>query len=86
MEGLQEHFVETLRQCIDNGMKLPFIVCAISPNGSVLAARYNEGRGPDTLATHFEDHGFTTPVNIVVVDHEGEAMRYVIQGGDINLQ
>ena len=39
MEELQEHFVEVLRQCIDDGMKLPFIVCAISPNGSALVMR-----------------------------------------------
>jgi hypothetical protein len=52
----------------------------------VLATRYNEGRGPDTLATHFEGHGFATPINIVVVDHEGEAMRYVIRGSEVVLQ
>jgi hypothetical protein len=86
MEELQEHFVEVLRQCIDNGMKLPFIVCAISPNGSVLVTRINEGLGPDTLAQHFEDQGFKTPVNIMVVDYDGEAARVVITGGEISYQ
>jgi hypothetical protein len=86
MEELQEHFVEILRQCIDNGMKLPFILCAISPNGSVLVTRINEGRGPDTLAQHFEDPGFKTPVNMVVVDHDGEAARVVIRAGEISYQ
>jgi hypothetical protein len=79
MEELQEHLVNVLRQCIDNGMKLPFIVCVASPNGSVLATRINDGRGPDTLVQHFEDHGFKTPINIMVLDQDGEAIRVVIK-------
>jgi len=86
MEELQEHFVEVLRQCIDNGMKLPFVVSAISPNGSALVMRINDGRGPDTLAQHFEDDAFKTPVNIMVVDHDGEAARVVITGDEISYQ
>ena len=86
MEELQEHFVKALRHCVDNGMKLPFIVCAISPNGSVLVTRVNDGREPDTLAQHLEDDAFKMPVNIVVVDHYGEAVRVVIKGGEISYQ
>ncbi|UPK39733.1 hypothetical protein IVB18_22420 [Bradyrhizobium sp. 186] len=86
MEELQEHFVEVLRQCIDDGMKLPFILCAMSPNGSVLVTRINEGRGPDTLAQHVEDNAFKTPINVVVVDHDGEAARVVIRPGEISYQ
>lgn len=86
MEELREHLVEALEHCIDIGMKLPFIVCAVSPNGSVLAIRYNEGRGPDPLAQHFENEAFTTPVNIMVVDRDGKAARAVIEGGNVNYQ
>lgn len=86
MEELQELLVEALRQCVDNGMKLPLIVCAVSSNGSVLATRINEGREPDTLAQHFEDRAFKTPVNIMVVDHYGEAARVVIRSGTVSLQ
>ena len=85
-EELQEQFVEALNHCIDAGMKLPFIVCAVSPNGSVLVTRINEGRGPDPLAQHFEDHAFKTPVNIMVVDHNGEAARIVIPGVETSYQ
>jgi len=84
MEELQEHFVEMLEQCIENGMKLPFIVCSVSRNGSVLATRINEGRGPDTLAQHYEEHGFQTPINIIVVDHYGQAALAEIEGGKIS--
>jgi hypothetical protein len=86
MEELQEHFVEALSHCIDIGMKLPFIVCAISPNGSVLVTRINEGRGPDTLAQHFENGAFRAPINIMVVDHDGEAARVVLNAGEITYQ
>lgn len=86
MEELQEHLAEALSRCINNGMKLPFIVCAISPNGSALVTRVNEGREPDTLAQHFENDAFTPPVNIVVVDHKGEAARVVIKGRGISYQ
>jgi hypothetical protein len=34
MDELQDHFVEALSQCIDNGMKWPFIVCVVRANGS----------------------------------------------------
>jgi hypothetical protein len=87
VEELQEYFVEVLTQCTDNGMALPFIVCAISTNGSVLVVRINGGHGPDTtLAQHFEDDVFKMPMNIVVVDRLGEAVRVVIEGGKINYQ
>jgi uncharacterized protein (DUF302 family) len=86
MEELQEHILEALRHCIEIGMKLPFVVCAVGTNGSVLVTRINEGREPDTLAQHSEDHGFTTPVNIMVVDQDGEAARVVIKGGGITYQ
>ena len=62
MEGLHEHFVEMIRQCIEYGMKLPLIVCAVSPNGNVLVTRFNEGYGPETLAEHVEDCAFKMPV------------------------
>jgi len=47
-----------------------------------LATRINEGRGADTLAQHVEDHSFMTPINIMVVDHDGEASRVVIRGSE----
>jgi hypothetical protein len=52
----------------------------------VLVARFNEGLGPDTLAQHFEDHVFKTPINIVVVDCHGAAVRVVIKTGEISYQ
>jgi hypothetical protein len=83
LEELQEHFVEMLRKCVDNGMKLPFVVCAVGSNGSTLVTRINDGRDPDTLAQHFEDQGFRMPVNVMVVDHHGEAAQVGIKSSGI---
>jgi hypothetical protein len=52
----------------------------------MLSMRYNKGREPDTLAQLVEDDVFTTPVNIMVVDRNGEAARVVIEGGKISYQ
>ena len=83
---LQEQLTEALRQLVENGMKLPFIVSAISANGSVLVIRVNDGREPDTLAHNFQNDAFKTPINLMVVDRDGEAARVVINGGMISYQ
>jgi hypothetical protein len=84
MEELQEQLAEVLRQCIDNGLNLPFVVCSVGVNSSVLVIRVNDGRGPDTLAEHFENDSFAMPINIMVVDRDGGVARVVIDGGVIN--
>jgi hypothetical protein len=33
------HLAEILRICRERGMKLPFIICAASPNGTVFCKR-----------------------------------------------
>lgn len=85
-EQLHELLVKALTQCQENGMQLPFVVCTVGTNGSVLVTRVNDGRKPDTLAEHFVDQAFTTPVNVMVVDRSGEAARIVIQGGGTSYQ
>ena len=78
---MEEYFQKALSHCIDIGMKQPCILCA-SPNGSVLAMRFNEGHDPDPLTEPFENDTFTTPLNLMVVDRDGKAMRVVIKGRD----
>ena len=47
-----KHFAEILQICRERGMKLPFIICAASPNGSVFCMRFNgPGGEPDVLAS-----------------------------------
>jgi hypothetical protein len=84
MEELQEDIAEILSHCIDKGMKLPLILCSIGINGSVLVVRVNDGREPDTLAEYLENDAFNLPINIMVIDRDGEAARVVINGGVIS--
>ena len=54
------------------------------PNGSVLAMRLNQGHDPDSLTEPFENDTFTAPLNLMVVDRDGKAMRVVINRGEIS--
>ena len=38
-EGLLEWAAKIMERCNQQGMRLPYILCFISPNGSILAAR-----------------------------------------------
>ncbi|MCG2632200.1 hypothetical protein L6654_36900 [Bradyrhizobium sp. WYCCWR 13023] len=82
--AILEHFVAELTQRVDETMKFPLVVCAIASNGSVLATRINEGGGPETLTQHLEDHGFKTPINIMIVGHDGGATRLVLTVSDVS--
>lgn len=74
-----KHFAEILRICQERGMKLPFIICAASSNGTVLCMRFNgPGGEPDVLARHDEPGGFKSPINWMVLDQNGEAVRVTI--------
>jgi hypothetical protein len=67
-----------LRQCVELGMKLPFIVASISPNGSCLVVRM-DGESPKTLAEHYEPGGFRLPMTIVVIKQDNQAVRISIE-------
>ncbi len=59
-------------------MVLPFVICAASPNGSVLAIRA-DGRGnSEILAKHFEPKGVQLPMTIMVLDQQNSAVRVTI--------
>ena len=81
---MEEYFQKALSHCINIGMKQPCILCAVSPNGSVLAMRFNEGHDPDPLTEPLENVTFTAPLNLMAVDRDGKAMRVVINRGEIS--
>lgn len=79
MEQLSKIFTSALRACTERGMKLPFVLCAASRNGSILAMRViGDGQSPDVLAEHYEGAGFALPVSIMIIDQAGDAIRVVI--------
>ena len=79
MDDLAMQIAEVLQECISKGMRLPFIMCAASPNGSVLVTRFRfPGTEPDILAEHFETGGFRAPITIMILDQSGEARRITV--------
>jgi hypothetical protein len=76
MEELTEILAEVFERCISDGMHLPFVVCAVAPNGSLLAMRmHGDGMKRDMLAEHFEDSVFKLPMTVMVIDRGNEAVR-----------
>ena len=48
MEDFSKILAETFEQCLATGMRLPFVICGVSPNGSVMALRMQgPGREPE---------------------------------------
>ena len=66
-----------IRECRKGGMVMPFIVCAVSPNGSVVVTRVGSGDA-EPLAEHYEAHGFSVPMTIMIVDQENTAAKATI--------
>ena len=80
-EMVHDVLTTILDHCIaEHGMQLPLIVCCVSPNGSVLVTRVNEGAEPDVLAEHYEGSTFKEPVNVMVVSQNNKAVRVVVEG------
>jgi hypothetical protein len=71
---------ETLvAQCLKRGMKPPLVVCAVSPNGSLMATRVTPDGEPNMLAEHFEPEGVAEPFTIMVLDQDNEAACFIIE-------
>jgi len=78
-KDITEAMREALETCVERGMKLPFILCSTSPNGSVICMRVRGGGiEPEELCEHFEPEGFRMPVTLMVLDQNGEAVRITI--------
>ncbi len=77
-KGDVTNFIGTvIRECRDDGMIMPFIICAVSPNGSVAVSRVGSG-DVETLAEYYEGRGFSVPMTIVVVDQENTTAKATI--------
>lgn len=78
MDDLTTLITEVLEECEHRGMREPFILCSISPNGSATCMRCSSEKGGEILAEHFEADGFALPMTIVVVDQDNEAVRITL--------
>ena len=78
-EDFSKILAETFEQCLATGMRLPFVICGVSPNGSVMALRMQgPGREPEVLAEYAEDEGFRLPMTVMVLDKDNTAVRITI--------
>jgi len=78
VEDISPEIGEILNECLANGMRPPFIICAASPNGSALILRFTEEE-PDVLAEHYEADGFTLPMTIMVLDQNNASARIALE-------
>ncbi|MCZ6861828.1 MAG: hypothetical protein O7I42_16390 [Alphaproteobacteria bacterium] len=82
MNDLSEVLGDALQQCLDHGMQLPFIMAAVSLNGCAVTVRFEQGNDEEVEATFLAEHtevsGGVMPINIMVTDHIGEAVRIKI--------
>ena len=75
---LSVYFEDVFKQCEEGGMIVPFVACAISPDGSVIALRMNGKSDAQVLAAHTDGAGFRLPMTIVVVDRKNEAAKITV--------
>jgi hypothetical protein len=73
-----------LQGCLDQGFEPPLYVCAISVNGNAVVTRYAYhplGAGMETtfLAEHTPEPDFILPINMMITDTRGEAVRVLLQ-------
>jgi hypothetical protein len=75
---LRDALTELLQWCGDDGMTFPVIMCAVSPNGSILVNRIDGTGASEVLAQHFEGGGFAVPMTIMVLDQNNVAVKATI--------
>jgi hypothetical protein len=83
MDPLTNMITEALKRLLEDGWEPPFFFTSISANGSFLCGRYDDdGQGgleATTVAEHFEDDAFILPINMMMTNDQGEAVRLSIQ-------
>lgn len=76
-QNLSDQVSDALQTCVDRGMAIPFTVVAVGANGSLFALKF-DGKDGHPIAEHYVNDTFRAPVNIIVVDANGAALRIVI--------
>ena len=83
-EVAAEVLSDIMEECARRGMAPPFIITAVSRNGSILSIRATyDGSDPDTLAEHYEPEGFRLPINIMVLDRNDQGLWASLEGRQI---
>ena len=86
MDPIQKMIVDALKKLGEDRWETPIFFVAVAANGSMVYGRYDatdEGRLEATmLAEHIEDEGLMVPINMMMSNAEGEAVRLSIQKSD----
>jgi hypothetical protein len=70
--------IEVLKGCLARNMKLPLMLCLLGTNGGVQAFRFHGfGKEMERLVNPVPDGFMELPINIMVVDSSGDAVRVV---------
>lgn len=77
-DDLTNRINEIFKQCEEEGMVFPLMMCAISPNGSILGSRMDNIGCVKILAQHSEPDGFKVPLSLVLVDQNNTVVRIAI--------
>lgn len=81
-ELLRTTLVDVLTHCLDQGMKMPLMVCMMSRNASVIVVRcIPDCEEPTVLCEHSEDDRFVSPIGVLVLDRSGQALKFVVDRG-----
>jgi hypothetical protein len=73
--SLREIIDAILEQAEEQGMRPPFIVIGVSPNGSTSVARFKGDGEAEMLAEHYEEEGFRLPMTLALIDQNNNAIR-----------
>jgi len=80
---VSKKIAEILEQLImKKGVELPFSIAAVGIDGSCMFFKYFQtqaGLKAKLITGHIEDQGFGLPINMMVVDARGKALKFLIQ-------
>jgi hypothetical protein len=84
MNDFTDVLIEILSDLIDEGFELPIYIFAVSQNGCVVAARYEESPligeiKPRIFTEHIESGGWEPPINCFFVDGTGKSQVVKIE-------
>jgi hypothetical protein len=77
-DDLNAALSEVVTECVREGMRPPFIVVAISPNGSTCILRTDGHSTSETLVNHIEGNGPSYPITVVVVDQDNKKVSLTV--------
>lgn len=82
---VSQQITQILEACRERGMSLPYHVAALGSNGTGLIARYSDALSYDVIYEQIDDRTSPLPVNILIVDAAGEAVRATLENGEIQM-